>query len=482
MDDAPRNSYASIGANAFGPPIPDCNYVSYQFDPLGGRAIPTTRDLEDYARLWICGISSNLLAALPTGSTVSLSWGDLGNPNVSNPTIDLFASVESNGGTGYLTNSELASIQVQQSQSQNGSAYIGRLGPGQSLQLNAKQFGGWAGNHYIWCGASNGTGGLVLTVSDANSNVLAQATTYIQIVDIKQMYERWTVGDQLKNAPNTNAIPATEDLPLGTPAFQYPHPQDTNTPYILFVHGWNMTTEDKERFAETAFKRLYWQGYHGRFGLFRWPTGNNFKGIISLATNPNEADNYDLSEYNAWLSGVGLLNKLNDLNRTYPGHVYLLAHSMGNVVAGEALRLAGNNQVVNTYVASQAAVPAHTYDPTVANYSFSYSPWSSSAKTPNIYGNWFSGNNGGGAGQVISFFNINDFALQRSVWQLNQLFKPDDSVNLGGDGHLTYNWSYIYGGSANDPAPWNHFSKNNNTLFYRENYSAPGKLDRWFRW
>ena len=42
---------------------------------------------------------------------------------------------------------------------------------------------------------SNGTGGLTLTITDAHSNVLAQTTTYIQIVDIKQMYERWTVGD-----------------------------------------------------------------------------------------------------------------------------------------------------------------------------------------------------------------------------------------------------------------------------------------------
>jgi hypothetical protein len=37
-----------------------------------------------------------------------------------------------------------------------------------------------------------------------------------------------------------------------------------------------METWEKDRYAETAFKRLYWQGYQGRFGSFRWPTGNNF--------------------------------------------------------------------------------------------------------------------------------------------------------------------------------------------------------------
>jgi hypothetical protein len=52
---------------------PDCNYT----DQFGNRNIPTRRDLEDFARLWICGVNSNLLASLPIGSSVTLSWGML---------------------------------------------------------------------------------------------------------------------------------------------------------------------------------------------------------------------------------------------------------------------------------------------------------------------------------------------------------------------------------------------------------------------
>ena len=150
----------------------------------------------------------------------------------------------------------------------------------------------------------------------------------------------------------------------GSPSFQYPYDPsiDSTTPYILYVHGWNMQTWEKDRFAESAYKRLYWQGYQGRFGIFRWPTGYGFADIWTLATNPTEKDNYDLSEYQAWQSATGLLNKLTALNIQYPGQVYMLAHSMGNVVAGEALRLAGTTHVVNTYVTSQAAISAHTYD------------------------------------------------------------------------------------------------------------------------
>jgi hypothetical protein len=435
-----------IGSNpGTSTPEPDCNYTN----AAGYRAIPDTRDLQDFARLWVCGITSNLLAALPAGSTVTLDWGDVGNPNSGNPTIDLFAAEDANGGTGYLTNETIATAQVTLS----GDSYVGRLGPGQSIQLNSTD--GWWGNYFIWCGVSNGTGGLNLTIRDANSNVLAQTTAYLQIQDIKQMYERWTVGDNPNNAPTNTAYLATENLPPLASAFQYTPPQGTNTPYILFVHGWNMETWEKDRFAESAFKRLYWQGYQGRFGSFRWPTDFGFSGLWQIiATNLDEKDNFDRSEYRAWQSAQGLLNKLNDLNSQYPGHVYMLAHSMGNVVAGEALRLAGSGQAVNTYVASQGAVTAHTYDASVPDYSFSYDGIPLGPDMPNIYGDWFAGNYGGGAGMVVNFYNTNDYALSRSVWQLDQLLKPDRSVLEGSD-----RWTYGYSGSISDPPPWNNFYK-----------------------
>jgi hypothetical protein len=441
---------------------PDCNYR----DMYGNRVIPCTRDLEDYARLWVCGITTNLLAALPTGSTITLNWGDVGNPNSGNPTIDLFQATDPDGGIEYLTNKTSAATQINPVYS----AYVGRVGPGQSIQLNSSYFSGWAGNHFIWCGVSNGTGGLNLTITDGNGNTLAQSTAYIQIVDIKQMYERWTVGDNPTNAPSNTAIPVTDGLPAGMLAFEYTPPTDTNTPYILFVHGWNMEPWEKDRFAETAFKRLYWQGYQGRFGEFRWPTSWGFTGDFSqLVTNPQEKDNYDNSENFAWQSAVGLLNKLEDLSLQYPGHVYVLAHSMGNIVAGEALTLAGNNQLVNTYVASQAAVTAHIYDNTVPNYSFNVViggiQFNMGPHTPNIYGDWFAGDYGGGAVKIVSFYNVNDYALSRLHWQLDQLFKPDILVAEG-----NALWNYGYSGSPSDPSPWNNFFKTNDYTGARVNF------------
>ena len=91
--------------------------------------------------------------------------------------------------------------------------------------------------------------------------------------------------------------------------------------------------------------------------------------------------------------------------------------------------------------------------------------------SPNIYGNWFAGNNGVKAGSVISFYNINDYALARGRWQLNQLLKPDYDVVEGATV-----WTYGYTGSPSDGPPWNNFIKTSGggtvTFFITTSFNA----------
>ncbi len=224
------------------------------------------------------------------------------------------------------------------------------------------------------------------------------------------MYERYTVGEDPNTTPTTTAS-------LVTTPYSYDSTISAENIYILFVHGWNLPTWEKDAFAQTAFKRLYWQGFKGHFGEFRWPTGSGFTGIISGLI---DSDNYDNSESNAWASATGLLGLLNNLNSQYPDHVYLMAHSMGNVVASEALKQAGANQVVNTYVAMQAAIPADCYDASTSVVGDAI---------PDFYANfWTSGdpcyfNATAGAGSYINFYNESDWAL--GYWQDDQGLKPD---------------------------------------------------------
>ncbi len=426
--------------------VPDCNYRNASSQ----RVIPCTRDLEDFARLWMSGVDSNLVAALPNNSTLTLSWAEVEGE----PTIDLFAAADP--GIGYLTNATIAAKQIDPAQC----PYIGRLGPGQQIQFTKST---WQSNQFIWCGVKYGGGGLTLTIADGNSNTLVQTKAYIAIVDIKQMYERWTVGENPNVLAANVARLGVEGLPSGATPFQYDQPSDTNTPYILFVHGWNMETWEKDRFAEAAFKRLYWQGYQGRFGVFRWPTGNKFGSIISVVT---DARNYDNSESNAWHSARGLLNKLTELNTQYPGNVYLMAHSMGNVVAGEALRLA-TNAVVNTYIALQGAVPAHAYDPTTTFRNLGVLD----SGTPDRYSSYFTNgaahyfHNAGGAVRRANYYNAHDYALGDLLWQLNQDLKPNNGLPYPGYHYSSSSGFYKVTGAGTNNVHYLSFPNNTYELF-----------------
>ena len=81
------------------PPAPP-NYAPSQFYPIGH--ISCQRDLENFARLWICG-----LPALGNTYRVTLSWSNV----IGSPAINLYNSVETNGGIGYLSNTNIAASQ-----------------------------------------------------------------------------------------------------------------------------------------------------------------------------------------------------------------------------------------------------------------------------------------------------------------------------------------------------------------------------------
>jgi hypothetical protein len=159
--------------------------------------------------------------------------------------------------------------------------------------------------------------------------------------------------------------------------------------------------------------------------------------------------------------------------------VNLFAHSMGNVVASEALRqeaMSTNPQkIVNTYVASQAATAASAYDPNVmlnagnwlhTSYAFYVPPgspgWLTPAvlaynaalgrgvsstvplldfltATPDIYTNFPATNKayferiGDAVNKAYNFYNPVDGAVgDADAWPLNQAMKPDDTTPAAG--------------------------------------------------
>jgi hypothetical protein len=404
--------------------VPDWLYT----DPVTGlRAIPCKRDLEDYTPIHFAGVS-HLITNLPTGYTITLTWRD---PSTA-PGINIFRAVDPTGGIAYLTNTATADNQI----STNG-FYIGSVSSFQTIDLtqkyaeNASNTNRRLNDYFIFCASATGKGELVLQVKNTSGDLVGETSAFIEIKDIKDFYERWTCGEIFSPGSSYNITPMPtwireNVLSAGS--------SDDESDYILCVHGWNMAPWEKERFAETAFKRLYWQGYKGKFGLFKWPTyfqsGSLFKDVAL------DSANFDRSEFNAWRSATPLNSLFNYLQGQYPDRVRVVAHSMGNIVAGEALKLAGTSTLIHTYVASQAAIPAHCYDPNTAfNMTFESI---FDDHTPNAYAQYWTSTspqyfyNIGGAANFVNYYNTNDYALSPTLWELNQKLKPDDTTGSYG--------------------------------------------------
>ena len=388
------------------------------------------RDLEDFARLQfkIDGLPPQFLT---NGNyQVKIYLTNL----VGSPSLRLFPAADNNGGLGYLTNTPTATAQI-------ASTALGVLTNGTPLTIASSAWLGAGTNNFflpmIFEGIS--TGQCVITFGFSTNNnppVALSRPFYLSLKRATDLYEHWTVGD------NTNTdwtvIPARATRTADSAVFKGPATAN-DLDYLVLVHGWRMPPWERRAFASTAYKRLWHLGYRGRFGLYSWPTDYTGTSFWDM-TQPANVQNYDRSEQRAWRSAAGLADLLANLNmKESPYRVRLIAHSMGNIVASEALRQAsvggGQLPLVQGYIASQAASAAHAYDGVnPAGILQTLPPFY--YLTPEIYAKfpsnginqpYFKGmKNAVQNNRIVNFNNRNDFALNSSfAWQLNQKTKPD---------------------------------------------------------
>ncbi len=396
------------------------------------NSINGLRDLEDFARLQFK--LDDLPGQFLTNGNyqVKVYLTNL----VGSPSIRLFPAVETNGGIAYLTNATTATAK-RDSDAGRGDQWRAidhrqhELADGRDQQLFPAT---------IFEGIS--TGQCVITFGFSTNNqppVALSRPFYLNLQEVTSLYEHWTVGDNTTN--DWTQIPAyparTADSGI------YSAPQSTSDlDYIVFVHGWRMQPWERRAFASTAYKRMWQLGYKGRFVLYSWPTDYTSVNVWDMLDSSDNRQNYDRSEQRAWKSAVGLFSLLADLNETEPPNkIRLLAHSMGNIVASEALRLANvigvELPLVQSYIASQAASVAFAYDavnPEPRTGVFLYPPFY--FYTPEIYAHYQRGTNiqtyyTGMKKAVLgtNVFNFNnqfDYALSSTfAWPANQNMKAD---------------------------------------------------------
>jgi hypothetical protein len=348
-------------------------------DSLNGQ-ISCSRDLEDFSRLWldVAGIHDKLQSGK---MRLGLKWQ---NVTEGNPGIRIFKAVESDGGMKYLTDEAVANLQKSTAPPQ----------PYLSIAMSTSSFGGpyqqvtidtsepgyffspdfWNDlptdriEHFLFEGVSEGKGELVITLQGETAGPyqvlgVEMSGVWIHLSDIKKMYQHFTVAtpdNMFMGEENINPLTSAVEVNgvSKTDLDEFGFEED----YILFVHGWRMKAWERRYFAETAFKRLYWQGYKGRFGFFSWPTEWTSRPWGTAIT---DTENYMRSDHKASLSGQGLAETMNNLMAAYGGQLSIFAHSMGNIVVSEGLRQGGQ---ARTFVACQAASVARAYDATGPEY------------------------------------------------------------------------------------------------------------------
>ena len=181
---------------------------------------------------------------------------------------------------GYLTNIDIARKQVKEMKTLTVGAEEVEL-PNACIVPNGDV------SPFLLEGAAEGKGQLILTAK-LNGAGIGRASVDLELRPITDFYDKYAV-----EAGDYETVPNRPDLKHAS-SYTSNDPTDE---YCLYVHGWNMAELEKDRWAETTFKRLWWQGYCGKVGIFEWPT---LEGVFS----------YDSSEYRAWKSGRALMQLL----------------------------------------------------------------------------------------------------------------------------------------------------------------------------
>jgi pimeloyl-ACP methyl ester carboxylesterase len=342
-----------------------------------------------------------------------------------NPAINLYPQHDTNGGPAYLSDTNAAAAQFTKIylNDQLILDYARKLktfNPTESYTLPVFSDGTPQYTKFLFEGAGIGSCQLTLTISQTTgqgSNIIAQTSTWLDLHDVKDFYERVVITNI-----TTGAI---SNWSSGIHSITHPSIADANETedIIVFVHGFNNTEWNWQNNSDTIFKRLYWAGYNGRFASVRWPCK-----LFNLLL----PSNFNYSELNSYKASTAMGDYLAQLHTQEPNlRLHILAHSQGNAISSEAMR---DGAPFDTYILSQGAVAASAYDvnaPTNADLMY-YEQYS---HTPEWQPMGYHGAYTNITGRLVNFFNPEDYAL--GTWITDQkLLKPNTGYAFDGTNGL----------------------------------------------
>jgi alpha-beta hydrolase superfamily lysophospholipase len=284
-------------------------------------------------------------------------------------------------------------------------------------------------------GCTDGKGELTL-VFELSGQTIDCTNLYVQLLRVGEMYERGRVTVDAPGIPNPWEKPKPlvlawePDIAAGSPKID----PSAKAKTIIWVHGWRMDYAEYESWADTSFKRLWQMGFRGRFYAFRWPTFSSendglpsIEKITPLDLWRDGGLTYNASEYRSLLCGKTFANFVNQTPNSESR--YLFAHSMGNVIAGSALR---SGMKITKYALCNAAMASMAYDGAHNDNEDNNFVTIDTDTTPLAAAIWGLSNlfNPTGRTTMTNFALEADEALD--LWRLNnKFFKPYDLIAWG---------------------------------------------------
>ncbi len=186
---------------------------------------------------------------------------------------------------------------------------------------------------------------LRLHVRDRAGEVVATLEAPVRVVPVERMYRVLNLRSTARNANGSPHLPSLlgPGTNLADPGEPWPDAL-THGRHLLWIHGFSIDGEEARGWASETFKRLHRLGSRARFVAVLWP------GDTGL--------DYHQSVFHAFQAGDALVPAL--AAGGIGGDIAILAHSLGNLVASQAIAAGG--LAVSRYLMLNAAVPAEAYD------------------------------------------------------------------------------------------------------------------------
>jgi len=214
---------------------------------------------------------------------------------------------------------------------------------------------------------------LVLEVRKG-TDVIATVQLDIKIDPVETMFHYFNIRSQAHGTTiATNNQGPNYGLTTPSDAPNDPFQEATTSrKNVVFVHGYNVNSQEAQGSASEMFKRLYWGGSRAKFYAVLWRGDDGQgEGLAPVGATPD----YHRNVGHAWQQGPYLRDLLSSLT----GDTVVMAHSLGNVVTQVALtyerdpansarlRPAARPVSVKNYFAIDAALPLEAVSGTAVN-------------------------------------------------------------------------------------------------------------------